>query len=580
MRWPPFAVIAVILLSVIADLLWLDAFRDGFPLDIDESRYLAFGLELSDSVASGSLQSVWQTWTTQQEFAPLLPLTSVPVFLLLGDGLTHGIATQLVFFVVLVVASYGIGARLSSRPGGALVALVVATTPAVIDFARSYQFAVTAAAMLAAATYALLASEGLSRRWWSIGFGVLLGLTLLARVMMVAFVPALLVAAVWLAFRRDDMRRERLWNLALAAIAMVATAATWFAKSWDNVFTYLTGLGYGAESAGFGTSESRLSVGYWTRELVHTVQEDLYLPLAALLTIAVGIGLAALLAGRSIREGGDDGNESWSMRERVHAWSLTDVAVVLFLLLWILLALTSSRNEGVGFRLPAIPLLVALAVGALWQVRWARARVLIVAGLVAVSVLNFSMKGTVIPALSEQRTLSVPGFGAVPVLTGDGYIQGYVFGAFRPSPSSTEPLGEEEKGWLPAYEQAVGEIETLRQRQGFEPIAGLATNEPLVNSAAFSLAARLRYDSDLTVQTLGAPSGPQTSDAYEQILAAPSAPNVLLTVSAPGVNYDVLTGGTAVDQDLIADAAESLGFRPLDTVPLPDSRILTITWRP
>jgi 4-amino-4-deoxy-L-arabinose transferase-like glycosyltransferase len=569
----------VIVVSVIADLLWLHRFRAGFPLVIDESRYLTFALRLSDSVSSGSINAVWNTWAAQQDFAPLLPLTSVPVFIAFGETLINGIATQLIFFAVLVLASYGIGARLSSRAGGALVALVVAATPAIIDFTRSYQFAITAAAMLAAATYALLASEGLSKRRWSIGFGVLLGLTLLARAMMVAFVPALLVAAVWLALGSGDRRRERLSNLALGTAAMLITAAVWFASSFDNVVDYLTGFGYGAQSEGFGVTESRLSIGYWTRELVQAVQQDLYLPLATLLALAIVLGLAAFKARGANRVERDGNRERAPLRERIRAWALTDTAIVLFLLLWIVLALTSSRNDGVGFRVPAIPLLVALAVAALWRIQWSWARVVLITAFIAVSVLNFAMKGDVVSAVSQQRTLSVPGFGEVPVTSGRGYIQGYVYSAFRPLHSPTDPLGEEEKGWLPAYDLVTDEILSLGHREGFEPIVGLATNEPLVNAYDFSLAARLGNDSDLSIGLLTAPAAPQSVAAYKALLDSPSAPNVLLTVSEQGVSYDALTGGTAIDQDLILGAAKSLGFRPLKTVLLPDSRVLTISWR-
>ena len=200
------AVVVLVLLLTFVHLWWLNRFRDGFPLDIDESRYLQFGMSLKDALADGGVRGFWRIWEAQQDFGPLLPLTSVPVYVILGESVLNGMATQLVFFAVLALASYGIGTRLTSRTGGALVALVVATAPAVVDFTRTYQFPVTAAAMLAASTYALLASDGLSRRDWSIAWGTLLGLTALARTMMIAFIPVQVVAALWLALGRPGGR--------------------------------------------------------------------------------------------------------------------------------------------------------------------------------------------------------------------------------------------------------------------------------------------------------------------------------------------------------------------------------------
>src|SRR5437588_483463 len=141
----------------------------------------------------------------------------------------------MVFFILLVASSYGIGTRLSSRTGGALVAVVMACTPAVIDFSRTYQFAITDAAVLAATTYALLASEAFTHRGWSLLWGFLLGLTPLARTMAIAFMPAQLIAAVWLVNARPGIarqqapgvRRPQLLNLGVALVLAVITAATW-----------------------------------------------------------------------------------------------------------------------------------------------------------------------------------------------------------------------------------------------------------------------------------------------------------------------------------------------------------------
>lgn len=302
--WPLVGLLAIVAISLGIDVWWLHHFRGGYPLDIDESRYLELGLRLSDGLNAGGPAAFWHVWSTQHDFGPLLPLVSVPVYVVLGHTLLGGLVTQLVFFVVLVVSSYGIGARLTTRTGGALVALIVAGTPAVIDFSRTYQFAVTDAALLAAATYALLACEAFTRRGWSLAWGVLLGLTPLARTMAIAFLPAQLIAAAWLigarpgtrrrqgSGGRPDIRREgsagrrpQVLNLGLALVLGILAAATWLAKSLPSVYRYLTDFGYGAQSSHFSSSGSRLSVGYWTREAVHAVREDIYLPLAALLAL-------------------------------------------------------------------------------------------------------------------------------------------------------------------------------------------------------------------------------------------------------------------------------------------------------
>ena len=106
-------------------------------------------------------------WSGQRDFAPLLPLVSTPFETIFGRTTAVALATQFVFLGVLLAATYALARRLTDARGGVLAAAVVAGTPGVIDFSRSYQFPVTAAAMLTAATFGLLATSRLDRRGWS-----------------------------------------------------------------------------------------------------------------------------------------------------------------------------------------------------------------------------------------------------------------------------------------------------------------------------------------------------------------------------------------------------------------------------
>lgn len=568
-HWPAWCLVALVVLSGLVDLWWLHSFRAGFPLDIDESRYIALGLAFKDNLSSGGPVALWHAWEAQREFGPLLPLTSVPLYALLGESLRAAFATQLVFFAVLVLASYGVGARLTSRAGGVLTALVVAGTPAVIDFTRSYQFPITAAAMLTAATYALMASQGMSRRGWAIGWGVLLGLMALSRTMMLAFVPALLLAAAWLALASPRLRRARIVNLALGALAALLTALTWFASSWSSVAHYLLQFGYGSQSAHFGTARSPLSVGFWTRQVVDTARAELYLPLALLLAAAIALGLGVLVA--RLRHQRADGR----LRACAARLARSEAIVVLLVVLEGYLALTSSSNDGVGFRLPLIPGLVAVAVLAIWRLPWRHVRTALVVGLIVTSALNVVMKADVSSAVSRAVTLDVPAVGTVPVLDGQGYIQGYVAAATGAASSlGTRSLARSQRGWLPAYDTIAVDIHGLLQRRGVVPNVRLAAFEPLLNPNNLALATRRRFHEDLLVGGLQPPAHPSLA-SYRRLLSQSPAPNVLVAVRPFALGFY----GPTIDQRLIERAARSLGFRRSATVQLPDGRRAVIFLR-
>lgn len=584
----------VLAVSLGIDLWWLHHFRGGYPLDIDESRYLGLGASLSDALTTGGPSAFWNVWSAQHDFGPLLPLASVPVYVVFGHTVLGGLATQLVFFLVLVMSSYAIGARLTSRGGGLVVAVIVAGTPAVIDLTRTYQFAITDAAVLAAATYALLAAEAFTRRGWSLVWGLALGLLPLARTMAIAFIPAQLIAAAWLisvrpglrGAERSALRGPQILNLALALILGVLTAATWLAESWHSVYGYLTNFGYGAQSAHFASSGSRLTMTYWTREAGNAVRQDLYLPLAALLAVALIVALAAALARVRRARAGDRGGERPGGRggpiaSALRGWAATDPAIVLFILVAGYLAVSSSRNEGVGFRVPLIPALVALTVAALFAVPWRIPRRLLLVGLVAVSAFNLVMKADLLSGLSGRVSARVPALGGVPVLAGRGYIQEYVLKslALRPGPA-THPLPASQRGWMRAYRHIVAAVFRLAGRGHYRPVVALATDEPLVNANDFTLAARLALRRDLDIGPLPGPRGPATAPAYERLIeAAAGRPNELITVTHVGLSYFALGGLRDVEQGVLEQAARRIGFACGAGVGLPDGRVAVVSWR-
>jgi hypothetical protein len=597
----PFAVLALLIIACGAvDVWWLRRFRGGgFPLDINESQYMGFGLALKNALATGGVRAAWHAWGAQTQFGPLLPLVSVPVFAVFGERVLAGFAAQLPFFAVLILSSYGLGRRLCSsglagqgrgprsplagqgrglrspRVAGLLVAVLVAGTPSVIDFTRSYEFPVTAAAVLTACTYALLASEGFTRRRWSLAWGILLGLLPLARTMTIAFVPAQVVAAVWLVLSRPAPRRPRGINLLGGLVLGALVAAIWFVKAWHAQLSYLTNFGYGGQSAHFAHSGSKLSLGYWTRELVNTVQADLYLPLGALVAVSLLLGLLVWLW--QARASG----EARALRRRAGQWARGDTAVVLLVVVEGYLAVTSSRNEGVGFRVPLLPALLALAVLAVWRLPWRRLATPLLACLLVVAVFDFVMKADVAGGPSGRVNADVPGLGSTPVVDGTGWIQQYILGSLETSyGSATRPLAATQKGWLKAYSAITRDVLQYARAHHVVPNLELTTDEPLLNAYDLSLAAQLHFQRSLITNVLPGP-GSDAPSAYRQtvIRAGRAGVNVLLTVSRPGVSYFAPAQSPAAGQELFQEAARQLGYGCTAAVGLPDARLVFIEWR-
>jgi hypothetical protein len=560
-HWPALAVVALTAVLCMDHLLWLEHSRDGFPFDVDESRYVGFGLGLHDRFAADGVSGFWEAWSELQDFAPLLPLTSVPLFAAFGDGQTAAFAAQLPFFILLVASSYLLGARLGSPAIGALVALAVAASPIVIDFTRSYHFAVTSGALLLASLYALLASERFARPGWSVAWGVLLGLTALSRTMTVALIPAQLVAATWL-LSADPMDRRRIGHAAASLGVGLAVALTWYAANWDNVLDYLTNSGYGSASASYGPDRSPLEIGYWTAEWASAVRTDLFLPLGGLVTVSLVLGVALLVQGARLARVGGRG------RETLLRWLRSDAAVVAFVVAWSYLALTSSRNQGVGFRTVIVPGAIVLAGFGIHRLAWPRARAAIVAAIVAACVVNLAAKSSLSPGVSSRVIADVPALGESAVIDRGGWIQRYVASAGVAVEPGSPELPDAQRGWLPAYRRIVATVRRLRPVPRFVPVAAVATYEPLFNHFDLVLSGAREFDESFYAVGLSRPARAFDPAEYAAQLRSGLMPNVLITVRPARPSFRQ----PPLPQKLIERAARGIGFDRVAERRLPDGR--------
>ena len=557
-------VLTVLVLSLGAlHVWWLMRFRQDFPVDIDEAGYLWFAFQLHDALDADGLLGVVRAFQGEGWAAPLLPVVTALVGVLGGAReIVPSMVVQLLFFAVLVFASHGIGRELLNRRAGLLTAALVATVPAITDFVRTYHLVIPSTALYTLAVYALLASHRLRHRLWALGWGVALGLTVLSRTMMVAFVPALIAAAACIVVA-DGVDRRRLANLGLALVAFAATSLLWYATSWRLVFDYLLRAGYGNESASYGPGLSAVSTEYWTHELTGAVNGSMYVPLAAALLAAVLAAAAVAIVDRSRRSG-----EPRAFSERARRAARSNVVVPAFVVVEGYLALTSSRNDGTGFVVPLLPCVIALAVFAGLALPWRWTRLAFVSILSLVAAFNVVMKADVFAAASRVQIVELPVFGPATVTNGRGNLHQHLVAAagYRLGPP-TRWLPERDKGWLDLYEKVAVHVDSF---PGPEVRVRLAAVEPLLNASALRLSA---YQGGHLAADLGyvETQGADTIAAYRRFLKE-ERPDLLLTTTRDGRQF------TPITQRLVEAAATSLGFEEVARFPIPDGRKLR-AWR-
>lgn len=516
----PASVTAIALGLALLHVVWLARFRWGYVLDYDETSYLTIALQLHDGLLDGPGAYVDAVRGAGAQ-PPVVPTSAFPLFALFGREVDPALVTGALWSILLVVATYGVAARMVSHRWALLAALVVGTAPVVVDYSRMFHFAVPASALLTSALYAVLRSDGLRAWRWAVAAGVLLALMTLARTMTIAFVPGVVAGAALplLLGARDRGRRVR--NLGLGCAAGIAVAALWWVPSWDSVWPYLRGAGYGAEAAAYGTSHGILSAAFWTTEL-EWLERNLQLPLAAALVLCLIAGVPRLRA---------------ALRRPEPLLLACTVAGGY-------LALASSPNQGSAFPLPWLPALVVLAVAAAASVGRRRVRLGLAGLLVAVCAFNLLLKNGVDESISRPRVIAGDRF----VIHGLGRVESRVaqdYGVTVPP----QRLPALHRRWAALD----GELARFVVGRVAAPSVGVATGDWYVAESRVHLASVLRLRRSFPHGLVRGPAG----------LAGR---NVLITSDPPPRPMYV------VDARTLGAAARAAGFRVARTFRAPDGR--------
>lgn len=517
----PASVTAIALGLALLHVVWLARFRWGYVLDYDETSYLAVALQLHDGLLDGPGAYADAVRGAGAQ-PPVVPTSAVPLFALFGREVDAALATAALWSILLVVATYGLAARLVSHRWALLAAVVVGSAPVVVDYARLFHFAVPAGALLTSALYALLRSDGLRARRWVVAAGVLLALMTLARTMTVAFVPGVVAGAALPVLLDARERGRRAVSLGLGCAAGVAVAALWWVPSWDSVWPYLRGAGYGAEAAAYGTSHGILSASFWTADL-EWLERNLQLPLTAALVLCLLAGVPRLRA---------------ALR-RPEPLLLACTVVGGYL------ALASSPNQGSAFPLPWLPALVVLAVAAAAAAPRPRFRVALAGLLVAVCAFNLLLKNGVDESISRPRLVAGDRF----VIHGLGRIESRVAQDYRTVTVPPQKLPALHRRWA-ALDEQLARFVVRRVRA---PSVGVATGDWFIAESRVHLASVLRLRRSFPHGLIRSP-------------AELAGRNVLITSDPPPHPM------YPVDARALGAAARAAGFRVAGTFRAPDGR--------
>ncbi len=556
----------LVLVFVLVNARWIWLFRLGQPLDIDESAYLSIAVTDYYGLQAGGLLGWLRVLEAPSVPAPLTTALASLVYGLVGPHVAAAFVVTVAAGAATILATYFLARRFASPAAALAASALVASCPIVVNFSRSFDFAMPATAVMTIGLLSLVRSEGFSRLRWACAFGICLGLLPLARTMTIAFVPGLVLAAVIAAIAAERRRARRLAVLCGALLLAGATAGSWLVPNGRYVFHYLFSFGYGARATEFGPGLSFFSLDAWYYTARGLIISYIYLPHAFVLLAGL-VGLPFLLALEVKRRG-----RAMALRA---AWRSPALPVAICIA-EVLAALTSSQNKGSAFIAPIVPAMLVLAVWIITRLSaWRGGRRLIGTGCVAICVFAAVPLIDLSWATARPRIVVLPGRDSFVLADGRGTMQLYERAAGFGTADAVQMLTPAEgRAWngLTATTAA-----TLRRVGAETATVAFGFRHVLynVNSIRLQMLLAGRAVPAGLVQVEPVVTG-DTVPGYVAWLTTGEAAQAcfLLTLSGEGGVFP-----PPVSNDTIVEAARQAGFLPLRDWPTPDRRTVTLFGR-
>jgi Dolichyl-phosphate-mannose-protein mannosyltransferase len=561
--------VAALMLTGVASALniwWVLAYRRGYPFDIDEAGYLNIALQQAQAFKQSGIGGFWQIFQNHGAPAPLVPALTTPLMLVFGPHAILGFVVPLAAYAVMALASYGVVRSLTGSSAAALVALVcVCGIPAILEYSRSYNFALPATACFTTAVLCMLRSQGFHRTLQSLGWGISMGLMVLARTMTIAFVPGLVGAAAILILA-SDRRFRALANVVAGVVLGGAIASIWYIPNRQAVFGYLLSYGYGSHASEYANGVSALSLSRLHEFLNVATNSYLYLPGVLLCFFGVIAGIWVLVA-------------HWHASRDLHLGRkllsfLTPQLALLIIILEGFLALISTQNGGSGFLDPLLPIGLTLVVVALASVPAARVRALALIGAALVGILGISGKSGLSPFKGAPVSVPVPLIGEATVFTSLGTLQGYEEAAGYGGDTIDRPSGE--KNWIGDTSVIARDILLIADEHHIPASCAFAFRDHFVNLNSVNLARLTTGGSYIPATQIDPVSNGTTERDIETWLTTGGAADAGILLTADPSPAEFLP---AEDATLVRSASLAAGFVPDTRVLLPNGRQVTLWWR-
>ncbi|MFH1258970.1 MAG: glycosyltransferase family 39 protein [Elusimicrobiota bacterium] len=217
----------LITINIAASILWLKI--DTRPPDWDQSTHINLVLDYAQVVKDGQWNKILGLTST---YPPLYHLSLVPALLLSHYSVPGAILTNLLYLIIILLATYFLGAHLFGEFKGLAACWLVSTYPFLLYISRN---ALTETALTAWVVLSLLCfykSQNFSSRSWSIFFGLSFSLGMLTKWTFFFFLAPPLIWTIAVHWRKE-------WKNSLIVLGIILiTAFPWYYSHFPQIIRY------------------------------------------------------------------------------------------------------------------------------------------------------------------------------------------------------------------------------------------------------------------------------------------------------------------------------------------------------
>lgn len=551
-----FVALALAVLAAWVNVLWIEHNRFGLALTIDEAGYMSQAIAYARALKYGGVAGWVAALSYPTKFAPLSPIVSSALMAWWGINENIAFYTHILFYAGIVLILFWWVREQSTRLAAICAALLVASLPAIVFYARTYQYGIPTAFFFLMSHFAYYKSKRFGSWFWSFLLGAALGLMLLSRTMSIAFLPAF--GVIWLLDSRKFLK-QNLVQLVLSIAVFALVAIPWYALNFHEIFGYLFSFGYGANAKEYGGTIPLLSLEY-VRRRIQFFMDSIY-DVHFVLVFVFFVICVAQQARALLRKDGSANSVLWVPA----VVSLACIAILL-----------SSKNIGSGFDAPLYPVMVFCGVCAVPNLckRCAVRDTIYAVMLVGALVVGY-LQSTTSACANAPRLLVRPLMGSVQKKICDGFIGEYIRGVGENGEDKTNwddipyPV---QKQWRTVSSQVADRLHEIN-KSGGGIIYG--TRNRLVNVNTVMLEFIKKFGYILPAAQIDPLLLDPTYKAYREWLDQTTTPNTCAVVMMSSVSGDFFP---RPDLGLLRRVVADRGFELTERIPTPESDMNVELW--